>query len=196
MIIGHVGVAFAAKRQWPRLPLSVLLATTFAPDLLRLALAATGLPFATTNLYSHALPWCVLLAVVAGALAWSAMRDRRALLVVSAVMMSHIVLDAFSGRKPLWSNGPPGLDMGAFEQLELVVESALLVGGWLMLRRTRAPRWATSRAVPVLLILVQVASALGSISQRPYNTRCLAYPMRACTEASALTRRWETTPFW
>lgn len=196
MIIGHIGLAFAAKRRWPRVPLGALLVASFAPDLLRVALASTGLPLKTTNLYSHALPWCALLAVAATALAWRTLRDRGAGLLIGAIVMSHIVLDGFSGRKPLWRDGPVGLDAGSFEVLELFIEAALLIAGWQLLRGTRAPRWATNRALPLVLIAVQVASALGSISQRPYNTRCLAYPMRACTEASALTRRWETTPFW
>ena len=196
MIIGHIGVALAAKWRWPRIPLVAILAATFAPDILRLALAATGLNFQATNLYSHALPWCVLLAVATATLAWSTLHDRTAALVLGVIVLSHVALDAVSGHKPLWRNGPVGLDTGSFAQLELVVEAALVIAGWMLLRRVRAPRWATRRAVPLLLIVVQMISALGSISQRPYNSRCLAYPMGACTDDSPLTRRWETTPFW
>lgn len=196
MIIGHLGVAFAAKWRWRRIPLGTLLAATFAPDILRLALAGTGLRFQDTNLYTHAIPWCVLVAIIAGTLAWRAMHDRSAGLVVGAIVMSHIALDAFSGHKPLWRNGPVGMDAGSFEQLELVIEAALLMTGWLLLQRVRSPRWATHRAVPLLLIGIQIANALGSISQRPYDIRCLAYPMYACSGNSPLTHRWEVTPFW
>src|ERR1700737_3102082 len=101
MIIGHIGVALAAKWRWPRTPLGALLVASLAPDILRAILAAAGLRWQQTNFYSHALPWILILAVVAGGLAWKALHDRTAGLVVGAVVVSHIVLDLISSDKPL-----------------------------------------------------------------------------------------------
>src|SRR5438477_460308 len=42
MIIGHIGIAFAARRAWPRVPMVVLLVATFLPDLLRLPFIVFG----------------------------------------------------------------------------------------------------------------------------------------------------------
>jgi hypothetical protein len=196
MIIGHVGVAFAAKWRWRRIPLVALLVATFAPDILRELLAAFHLPLKQANLYSHALPWSVILAVAAAGLTWAAMRDRTASLVVFGVVMSHVALDMISGNKPLWNNGPEGIDVGHGEQVELIVEALLLLAGWYLLRRVDVPRWLKHWSVPVLLITFQMVSLVGSMSQRPYATRCLASPLSACTDDSWLTRRWETTPFW
>ncbi|MEP6730412.1 MAG: hypothetical protein ABJE10_07235 [bacterium] len=196
MIIGHVGVAFAAKWRWPRLPLGALLAATFAPDLLRACLALTGMPWQRSNPYSHGFPWSAILAVGAGILAWRILRDRTAGVVVFGLVVAHIALDMVSGNKQLWANGPAGIDLGSFEQLELVIEAALLLTGWTLMRRLTRPRWATHWSVPTLLLAVQTITLAGSISQRPYDIRCLSYPISPCTNRSVITKRWVTTPFW
>jgi hypothetical protein len=196
MIIGHIGIAFAAKSRWQRIPLFALLVATFAPDILRELLAAFLLPLRETNLYSHALPWSVALALVAGALAWAALEDRTAVLVVMGVVLSHVVLDMISGSKPLWNNGPEGMDLGRVEQVELLVEATLLLVGWRLLRRVEPRGWMTHRWLPTLLIAIQTVVHIGSISQRPYATRCLAAPLGPCTGDTWITTRWETTPFW
>jgi hypothetical protein len=196
MIIGHVGVAFGAKWRWQRLPLGALLVATFAPDILREVFAAAGLPWRLTNFYSHALPWSALLAMAAGALAWKLLHGRTAGFVVFGVVLSHIALDMISGSKPLWSNGPAGLDLGDVEQVELIIEAGLCLVGWYLVRRASTSRFVTHWALPVLLIVFQAVVLLGSISRRPYATRCLASPFGACTDASWLTQRWNTTPFW
>ncbi len=196
MIMGHVGVAFAAKWRWQRIPLGALLLATFAPDILRELLAVFLLPLKETNLYSHALPWSALLALGVGALGWFLLREREAFVIVSGVALSHIALDVLSGSKPLWVAGPDGLDLWRNAPVELLIECALLFAGWSLLRRAPGRGWAKHWTVPLLLSLVLVVTLLGSISQRPYATRCLASPMTACTDGSWLTGRWDTTPFW
>jgi hypothetical protein len=196
MIIGHVGVAFAAKWRWRRIPLGALLVATFAPDILRQVFAALTFPWQQTNFYSHALPWSALLAVAAGVLAWMALTDRTAGMVIGAVVLSHIALDMVSGNKPLWSNGPVGLDLDDVEQAELVIESALMLIGWFLLRRAGPPRWTRHWALPLFLIALETVNLVGSISRRPYETRCLASPIGTCSNASFLTKRWNTRPLW
>ena len=195
MIIGHIGVAFAARWRW-RIPLGALLVATFAPDLLREVFAAAGFPWRETNLYSHALPWSAILAAAAGAVAWKALEDRTAGTVIFATVLSHIALDMISGNKPLWRNGPTGRGLERVEQVELILEAGLMLAGWYLLRRTRQPRWAVHWSLPLFLIAFQTADLLGSISRRPYNTRCLASPLGRCTGGSVIARRWNTTPFW
>ncbi|MEO5816864.1 MAG: hypothetical protein ABIT20_16450 [Gemmatimonadaceae bacterium] len=196
MIIGHIGVAFAATSRWRRVPLFALLVATFAPDIQRELLAALGLSLQQTNLYSHALPWSAALALGAGALTWAALRDRTSVLVVMAVVLSHVALDMISGSKPLWSNGPEGVNLGRVEQVELLVETTLLLVGWRLWRRDTKRGWMTHRWVPTLLVAIQAVVLIGSISQRPYATRCLASPLGTCTGDTWITTRWETTPFW
>src|SRR5690348_3544717 len=97
MIIGHLGVAFAARARWPRIPLYWLVVATMAPDLLRAALAATGMPMGFTTRYSHLLPWSAYLALVLGLAAFAAYRTTAAGVVTTIVVLSHILLDAISG---------------------------------------------------------------------------------------------------
>ncbi|MDB4889735.1 MAG: hypothetical protein JWL61_1590 [Gemmatimonadetes bacterium] len=196
MIIGHVGVAFAAKSRWPRIPLNALLVATFAPDILRELLGALSLSPWEATLYSHALPWSALLAAFAGALAWVALRDRTAFIVVFGIVLSHVLLDLISGNKPLWYGGPRGIHLGMVEPVELIIETLIMLAGWYRLRRNAAPSWLKHWAVPALLVVVQMASVVGSISQRPYATRCLVSPMGTCSGSSLLTKSWETKPFW
>jgi hypothetical protein len=157
---------------------------------------AAGFPWQQANFFTHALPWSLLLAVAAAVLAWTMLHDRTAGLVVFALVLSHIALDMISGNKALWRSGPTGIDLGSFEHLELVIEAGLLLAGWALLRRAKQPRWAAHWSVPVVLIVFQTISLLGSVSRRPYATRCLAYPVGPCTDASWITQRWNTTPFW
>lgn len=197
MIIGHIGIAFGAQRRWQRIPLAALLVATFAPDILRVVFAAAGFPWRQTNFYSHALPWSAILGVIAGGLAWKWLQNGTAALVVFGVVMSHVALDMISGNKPLWSNGPMGLDLEHVEQAELIVESGLMLAGWYLLHRSERTRWTAHWTVPAFLIAFQMVYLLGSISQRPYATRCFAAPIGACTDASLITKRWNTTgAFW
>ncbi|MEO8624344.1 MAG: hypothetical protein ABI625_24905 [bacterium] len=198
MIIGHIGVAYAAKAQWQRIPLGALLISSFAPDILREAFASAGFPWPRTNLYSHGLPWCLLLAAAAGLLAWKALADRSRVagVVVAGLVLSHIALDLISGSKDMGPGGPMGLYVESIQQLELAIEGALLLGGWWMMRRAVAPRWATHWGMPVALILLEVTYLAGTMSLRPYRTRCLASPMAECTDQSLLTRKWDTHPFF
>ena len=198
MIIGHIGVAYAAKARWPRLPLGAVLAASFAPDVLREVFASAALDWRLTNLYSHGLPWCLLLAVAAGLIARKALADRgsAAAWVIAGLVVVHVGCDLISGSKDMGPGGPVGLDTESFQQLELVIEGGLVLAGWLLLRRAIPPRRATHWAVPAFLILLEATYLAGSMSQRPYRTRCVASPMTECSNESVLTTKWRTKPFW
>jgi len=62
--------------------------------------------------------------------------------------------------------------------MELVVESFLLLTGWYLAEASGSARWLKHWSVPVLLIALQVVSLAGSISQRPYASRCLGFAAR------------------
>jgi hypothetical protein len=180
MLIGHLGPAWAARARWRDIPLSWLLAATFAPDLARLALDGTGVDRWELNRYSHLLPWSALLAVAMALLAWTVLRDPRAAIVVGALVLSHIALDMISGRKPLWAGGPMGLDVQRYQQLELVIEVALLVAGWWVLRRREPRALATRRTVLAALLVIEAVYLTKSLLARPYATRCIEYPLQPC----------------
>lgn len=197
MIIGHIGVAYATKGRWPRIPLGALLVATFAPDLLRELFASAGLGWRQTNLFSHGVPWCLILAAAAGLLGWKSLADRTRMagFVIAGLVLSHIALDLISGNKDMGPGGPVGLYVESIQPLELLIEGGLVLAGWWLMRRSVAPRWATHWAMPALLILVETTYLAGTMSLRPYRTRCLASPMAACTNRTWLTRQWNSRPF-
>jgi membrane-bound metal-dependent hydrolase YbcI (DUF457 family) len=180
MIIGHVSVAYAARSRWTRLPLAALLVASLAPDLLRLVLEAAGVNQWSSNEYSHLLPWSALLAAGCALVTLAWRRDGAGALVIFAVVLSHIALDMVSGYKPLWEGGPSGANLQRYQQLELVVESTLMLGGWWLLRR-REPRARASRVLVLASLLLLETVYLGkSLLDRPYATRCLEYPIQPC----------------
>ena len=180
MIIGHIGVAFAARWRWPKAPLPWLLIATMAPDLWRGILAASGLNARETNLYSHELPWGALLAVFLAGAALLALRDLESTFVVGALVLSHIALDMVSGWKALWPGGPNGLELEHFEQLEFLVEVALAWVGLAMLKRSSAPRWIVGWPMFAVLVAIEGAYLAASYEARPWKTRCVAYPLAPC----------------
>lgn len=181
MIIGHLGVAFAAKRGWQRAPMGWLLGATLAPDIWRLVLAGSGYLWWPSNTLSHALPWSAILAVVLGSVAWLTLRDGTTALLVTALVASHIALDMVSGWKPLWIGGPNGLNMQQFEPVEFVLEGLLASGGWLLLRHTRKPGWLSTGIALLLMLGVQFAYLSRTYEARPQATRCLTYPFSPCS---------------
>jgi hypothetical protein len=173
MFIGHFAVGLAAKRAAPRLSLGVLFAAGLFADVLWPVLVALGverveiLPGATVMTpldfisypYSHSL----LLLIVWGVLFGLAVRhkDPRAFVVVSALVVSHWVLDLITHRPdmPLFPGGPKaGLSLWNSVPGTVIVEVAMyLAGAWIYLDTTRprdaAGRWGTVVLLSTLLLI-------------------------------------------
>ncbi len=180
MIIGHVGVAFGARRRWQRVPMGWLLGATFAPDIWRLALAGSGYGWWPSNTLSHALPWSAVIAVVLGSLAWVTLHDGPAALVVAALVASHVALDMVSGWKPLWIGGPNGLNMQHVEQVEFVIEALLATTGWRLLRNARRPGWLSSKSLLLIMLAFELTYLHRTYSMRQESARCMTYPFSSC----------------
>ena len=165
MITGHLGVALAARGCWRRAPLFWLLAASVAPDVLDTALAATGIcnPW---GLYSHTLPAATVLAAVVGGfvflVAGGASAGRTAGLLAAGLVLVHLPLDFITGNKLYWPGGELlGLRVYDRPVIDFAIESTLLVGGWMYLRRdARGPAFATSRMALVVALALQGAADL------------------------------------
>src|SRR5882672_1710947 len=156
MFIGHFALGFAAKRAAPRLSVAALFAAAQLADLIWPFLLAAGVEqvriqpgiTAFTPLdfisypYSHSLLALVLWGLLFGGACAVVVRDRRVMLVVAALVVSHWVLDWITHRPdlPLYpGSAKVGLGLWNSVPATVVVESAMFaVGVWLYARATRA----------------------------------------------------------
>ena len=177
MIVGHLGVAAAARSAWRRTSLPWLLAGCAFPDCVDVTLAIAGVcnPY---GLYSHTVHAAALQAAVLGGVAFL-VTGSRAIAFASALMVFlHLPLDLVTGYKIFWPGGPMlGLDVYERPLLDFVIEVPILVSGWWLLRRSRnAPRWATS--VLVLVVLIAGQGALDLLAGEGVKPSACSLPRR------------------
>lgn len=153
MIVGHVGVAAAAKSAWRRTSLPWLLVACVAPDLVDVgfAIARVCNPY---GLFSHTVPAAALLAAAVGGAAFLSTDSRATGLASALMVLLHLPPDLVTGHKIFWPGGPMmGLDVYSRPLLDFAIEAPILILGWWMLRRSRTgPGWATSALVLVVLL--------------------------------------------
>jgi len=184
MFIGHFALGFAAKRAAPRLSLAILFAAAQLADVIWPFLVAAGIEqvriqpgiTALTPLdfvsypYSHSLLALVLWGLLFGAACAAVVRDRRVLLVVAALVVSHWVLDWITHRPdmPLYPGGPK-LGLGLWNSIPatIVVEVAMFaVGVWMYAQATR-PRDKTGRRAFAAFVVFLLAAYFGSMGPPP-----------------------------
>jgi hypothetical protein len=182
MFIGHIALGMAAKRITPRVSLGMLLiaaqwADTIWPVFVGLGLevvridpgntVVTPLDFVSYP-YSHSLVALVLWGLVVGVAYRMIAGGRRTVWVLSALVVSHWVLDFIAHRPdmPLYPGGPKyGLTLWNSLPGTVAVETAMYVAGiWIYLSSTRARdgigRWAF-HALAALLAVIYFANLFG-----------------------------------
>jgi hypothetical protein len=182
LFIGHMAMAYGAKRLSPRVSLGTLFAAAQLPDLIWPWLTLVGVEHATiapgdtafTPLRFDSYPVSHSLLTVA---AWGAgfgalhfWRKRRLpdALVLAALALSHWLLDFVSHRPdmPLWPGGPRlGLGLWNSVPATVVVELLLFAAGlWLAASASRARdavgRWGFA-GLAVFLLAMYAANASG-----------------------------------
>jgi membrane-bound metal-dependent hydrolase YbcI (DUF457 family) len=181
MFIGHFALGFAAKRATPRLSLATLFVAAQLADIIWPFLVATGIEqvriapgiTALTPLdfvsypYSHSLLFLCIWGALFGLVCRTLTTDRRALLVVAALVVSHWLLDWVTHRPdmPLYP-GSVKLGLGLWNSVPatVVVEVAMFAAGvWVYARATRARDAVGRRAFAALVVFLLVAyfAALG-----------------------------------
>src|SRR5215470_14145999 len=165
MFAGHYGVSFLVRNEEPRLPLWALFLATQLPDILWAVFVLLGIehyrivPGITASLpldlyympYTHSLAaaatWsAVVFALCRWAIPVSALRNRRAALLLALAVSSHWVLDLVVHRPdlPLYDNAHKvGFGLWNYPVIALLLESALLFGAiWLYLHATASTSFA------------------------------------------------------
>lgn len=182
MFIGHLALGFAAKRITPRVSLGMLLAATVWADALWPVLVGLGIEqvaiepgntrFTPLNFisypYSHSLValagWGLMIGIAYRAIAGG----RRTVWVLSALVVSHWLLDVVTHRPdmPLYPDGPTfGLGLWQSVPATMFVETAMYAGGLWVYAQTTRPRDAVGKwgfvGFASLLMFAYLANAFG-----------------------------------
>ena len=137
MYAGHLGFALGAYSFRRTIPLWLILIAAQLPDWLDAGMCMGNLDRGPYGLYTHGIAAVAIGAVVFGAIALLLSGDLTGALIVAGVVLSHYLLDYFTGLKPTWSGGPIiGLDLYSRPVMDLVLETITVVAGWLLYRRT------------------------------------------------------------
>ena len=184
MVLGHVALAFAAKRVTPRVSLAMLLGAAQWADVLWPMLVAAGveqvridpdntvvtpLEFVSYP-YSHSLLALVVWGAVIGSLYRGIAGGRRTFAILAALVVSHWVLDYVTHRPDLLIYpGSAKVGLGLWNSLPatVIVESALYAAGLFMYLRTTRARDSIGRWAFLAFAVVWVVVYFGSLFAPP-----------------------------
>jgi len=194
MFAGHAAVALAVRPRVPRLSLGVLVAASYAIDLIWPLLLLTGIErvridpgnTAFTPLdfewypWTHSLVMSLAWGLAVGALVWMFSRSRAGGVIAGLLVFSHWVLDFLTHRPdlPLW----PGQDapmegLGLWNSVAgtLVVEGALFVGSVILyVRATKSRDRVGSIAMWAFVLFIGLVWVSGPFAPPPPSAEAVA----------------------
>lgn len=170
MYAGHAGVALGAHGIRKSIPLWFLIIASQLPDWADAAWCMAGVRPLPTGILSHSIPAVSALAIIAAIFYVVWLRDPAGMLLVFIVVLSHAAGDYLTGIKPTWTGGPMiGLMLYQRPAIDFLLESSVIVIGWLLYRRSLPPeRRSTEPAFTLLgaLLLIQAgADVILSLTQ-------------------------------
>ena len=194
MLLGHYGVAFAAKRAIPRTSLGTLtlaaqlldeiwpILLVFGIERVRIApglMAANPLDFVYYP-YTHSLAAAILWSLVLGTIYFTFRRDPRSAIIIGSLVLSHWILDLPMHRPDLqlWPGSSIRVGLGAWNSIPLtiVLELVVFLGGLaIYLRTTRARDRVGSWSLWSMVVVLLLIFFSGFVSPPPPNERALAY---------------------
>jgi membrane-bound metal-dependent hydrolase YbcI (DUF457 family) len=137
MYAGHVGFGLGAYSFRKTLPLWLLLIAAQIPDWLDAGFCVADMDRGALGINTHGFIPVAAASAVCALVAYALTRDTTGALIVAVVVASHWVLDYFTGIKPTWPGGPiVGMNLYARPMVDFVVESATILAGWWLYRRT------------------------------------------------------------
>ena len=179
MFVGHLALGFAAKRTLPTLSLAVLLSAVQLADLMWPVFVALGVeqvaidpgntvftPFDFISYpYSHSLVLLIVWGVLFGWLFRTRPDDRRSIVILAALVVSHWVLDFVTHRPdmPLYPGSAKfGLGLWNSRGATLAIELTMFAAGlWIYTSATR-PRDAIGRWGLVALVAILTLAYFGA----------------------------------
>lgn len=157
MVAGHFGIAQLGKGVRREIPIALLVVAAYLPDLVRLPLSLT---IDRYEIWSHSILTVGAMGLILGILWLLRGGSLVAALVLAAVCALHWPADVFTGCKPTTFSGPwLGLVSYRRPVNDLLLEGALLVGGWIFARRRGfaiGKRWLVIAAAVQLGFLVSM----------------------------------------
>lgn len=192
MFIGHYALGLAAKRLAPKTSLGTLFVAPTLADLLWPIFLLLGWehahvepgsnPFLTLWLDDYPISHSLFTLIVWGALFGYLYRrrggDRRAALVVAALVVSHWVLDFITHRpdEPIYPGGPEvGLGLWNYVAATVIVETVMLLAGVIIYLRTTRGRDAIGRwGFWGLIVLLAGGYYASLFTPTPTDIRALA----------------------
>jgi hypothetical protein len=172
---GHVGVAIAAHGLRRTVPLWILIVASQLPDWADATLCLSGVRSTVPGMFTHSLPAVFVLAGGLGLVWYLFSRDASGAALVLAVVATHAAGDYFTGIKPTWSGGPMiGLELYRQPAIDFVLESAVILTGWLFYRRSFPLEKRSSRGVVIVLAALIAIQLVADIvfSMTPGLKKC------------------------
>ena len=164
MYAGHAGIALGAHGIRKAIPLWFLVIASQLPDWTDAAWCIADVRPLPTGILSHSIPAVSGLAIIAALFYVVWLRDPAGMLLVFLVVLSHGAGDYLTGIKPTWSGGPMiGLMLYHRPMIDFLIESTVILIGWMLYRRSLAPdRRNTEPAFTMLaaLLVIQAGADL------------------------------------
>ena len=180
----------AARSRSASVPLLALVVASIFPDVIDFVTAALRI-CGPNGLYSHSLPSIAIQMVVLGAIAATWLRSPAAGAAMAAMVLLHLGADYITGLKLLWPGGPVvGLNLYSYPAADFVLEAAVTVAGWRMLRASpMRDRWFSAPVVLAVLLAAQAALDVASFAVGPVKPNgCLASPSAAGSDFAVPVR--------
>jgi hypothetical protein len=189
MYTGHLGIALAAKSARQSVPLWVLVIAAQGCDWVDAGAWLVGhadpassrwLVFGnwTAQMVSHSVPSVVAIAILIAGLYYAATHDGLAAILVAGATLSHVLVDYITAAKPTWPGGPRiGLSLYSYPFADFVVETALVLIGWLLYRRSLPERRGALPAAWLMLAAL-VALQLFADAIQPRSRRGIVVDYR------------------
>jgi len=134
---GHVGFGLGAYSFRKTVPLWLLLIAAEIPDWLDAGYCLADVHRGPAGLHTHGFVPVAGAAVLAALFTYLLIQDAKGALLVALVVASHWGLDYLTGIKPTWPGGPAvGMNLYARPVIDLLLECATILVGWLLYRRT------------------------------------------------------------